>query len=80
MLKQTLLCVKKDKTEVILIGFWNSEWEAGDEILGGHLKNMAGNAQYISPMIQNEILSTASSVITEKLLQEANNSVSYVTV
>ena len=48
--------------------------DAGDKVLEHHLQHMAGNAKYLSPSIQNEILSTVSSIIIEQIVAEANNS------
>ena len=46
--------------------------DAGDEALKKHFAQMAGNAKYTSPTIQNEILRIASFMVVEELVAEAN--------
>ena len=48
--------------------------DAGDEALKKHFAQMAGNAKYISPIIQNEILRIASTMVVEELVAEADES------
>ena len=48
--------------------------DAGDEALKKHFAQMAGNAKYTSPIIQNEILGIASTMVVEELVAEANES------
>ena len=48
--------------------------DAGDEALKKDLAQMAGNAKYISPTIQNEILRIASTMVVEEFVAEANES------
>ena len=48
--------------------------DTGDEALKKHIAQMAGNAKYTSPTIQNEILGTASTMVVEELVAEANES------
>ena len=48
--------------------------DAGDEALKKHFAQMAGNAKYTSPIIQNEILGIASTMMVEELVAEANES------
>ena len=48
--------------------------DAGDEALKKHFAQMAGNAKYTSPTIQNEILGIASTMVVEELVAEANES------
>ena len=48
--------------------------DAGDEALKKHLAQMAGNAKYTSPTIQNEILGIASTMVVEELVAQANES------
>ena len=48
--------------------------DAGDEKLKKHFARMAGNAKYINPMFQNEILAIASNVIVQEIVTEANKS------
>ena len=46
--------------------------DAEDEALKKHVAQMAGNAKYTSPTIQNEILGIASTMVVEELVAEAN--------
>ena len=48
--------------------------DAGDEALKKHFAQMAGNAKYISPTIQNEILGIASTMVVEEFVAKANES------
>ena len=48
--------------------------DAGDEALKKHFAQMAGNAKYTSPTIQNEILGIASTMVVEEIIAEANES------
>ena len=48
--------------------------DAGDEALKKHFAQMAGNAKYTSPTIQNEILGIASTMVVEKFVAEVNES------
>ena len=48
--------------------------DAGDEALKKHFAQMAGNAKYTSPTIQNEILGIASTMVVEEIVAEANES------
>ena len=48
--------------------------DAGYEALKKHFAQMAGNAKYTSPTIQNEILGIASTMVVEELGAEANES------
>ena len=52
--------------------------DAGDEALKKHFAQMAGNAKYTSPIIQNEILGIASTMVVEELVAEANESFIFV--
>ena len=47
---------------------------ARDEALKKHFPQMAGNVKYTSPIIQNEILGIASTMVVEELVAEANES------
>ena len=47
---------------------------AGDEALKKHFAQMAGNAKYTNPTIQNEILGIASTMVVEEIVAEANES------
>ena len=49
--------------------------DARDEALKNHFTQMAGNAKYTSPTIQNEILAIASTMGVEEIIAEANESV-----
>ena len=48
--------------------------DVGDEALKKHFAEMAGNAKYTSPTIQNEILGIASTMAVKELVAEANES------
>ena len=48
--------------------------DAGDEALKKHFTQMAENAKYTSPTIQNEILGIASTMVVKELFAEANES------
>ena len=48
--------------------------DAGDEALKKHFTQMAGNAKYTSPTIQNQILGIASTMVVEEIVAEANES------
>ena len=48
--------------------------DAGDEALKKHFAQMAGNAKYASPTIQNKILRIASTMMVEEFVAEANES------
>ena len=48
--------------------------DAGDEALKKHLAQMAGNAKYTSPTIQNQILGIASTMVVEEIVAQANES------
>ena len=48
--------------------------DARNEALKKHFAQMAGNAKYTSPAIQNEILGIASTMVVEELVAEANES------
>ena len=48
--------------------------DAGDKALKKHFAQMAGNAKYTSPIIQNEILGIASTMVVKELVAEANES------
>ena len=48
--------------------------DAGNEALNKHFVQMAGNAKYTSPTIQNEILGIASTMVVEEFVAEANES------
>jgi hypothetical protein len=48
--------------------------ESGDEPLKKHLDNMAKNAKYTSPDIQNEIINVTSKYLVQKIVVEANKS------
>ena len=52
--------------------------DAGDEALKKHFAQMAGNAKYTSPIIQNEILGIASTMVVEEIVAEANESFIFV--
>ena len=47
---------------------------SGDETLKKHLAQMAGNAKYTSPTIQNEILGISSIMVVEEIVADANES------
>ena len=47
---------------------------AGDEALKKHFAQMAENAKYTSPTIQNEILGIANTMVVEEFVAEANES------
>ena len=48
--------------------------DAGDEALKKHFVQIAGNAKYINPNIQNEFLGIASTMVVEELVTVANES------
>ena len=48
--------------------------DAGDKALKKHFIQMAGNAKYTSPTIQNQILGIANTMVVEEIVAEANES------
>ena len=48
--------------------------DTGDEALKKHFAQMAGNAKYNSPTVQNEILGIASTMVVEEFVAGANES------
>ena len=66
------LCVGNPKTRKILRSFFNAARML--RIFEKHFAQMAGNAKNTSPTIQNKILVVASSMLVEKIVDEANES------
>ncbi|XP_017461065.1 PREDICTED: 52 kDa repressor of the inhibitor of the protein kinase-like, partial [Rhagoletis zephyria] len=46
---------------------------SGDKELKKHITNSAKNATYLSPQMQNEIIQTASDIVTEKIINKVYN-------
>ena len=44
--------------------------KAGDIVLKNHLSSCGAKSKYLSPMIQNEIINIAGSLITQKIVTE----------
>ncbi|XP_017473157.1 PREDICTED: zinc finger MYM-type protein 1-like [Rhagoletis zephyria] len=47
--------------------------KSGDRELKKHITNSAKNATYLSPEMQNEIIQTASDIVTEKIINKVYN-------
>ena len=47
--------------------------DAGDSVLADHFKSGAHNAQYISPQIQNDLISCTGEWIRKQIIQEVQN-------
>mgnify|MGYP006091271917 CR=1 FL=1 len=45
-------------------------FKGGDAVLGQHLVNHAGNASYISPRIQNEIIGLCGNTVRESIVND----------
>ena len=57
-----------DKRKFTSVKLFQFRMDAGDKALKKHIPQVAGNAKYTSPTIQNEILGIARSMVVEKFL------------
>ena len=75
--EESKLCDETNVNEGIFRGVLRLMVESGEQCLKEHFENGAKNAQYISPIIQNDLIDCAASIIVPSIVSDVNSSVAF---